>query len=48
MRLLVEAQLPEWADLPVQPVPSGGTDYTLETNPELVREGERWLAEALA
>ena len=22
--------------------------YTLETNPELVREGERWLAEVLA
>ena len=37
VRLLVEAQFPEWADLPVQPVPSGGTDNAL------YRLGERMV-----
>ena len=37
VRRLVEEQFPEWADLPVQPVPSGGTDNAL------YRLGERMV-----
>ncbi len=37
VRRLVAAQFPEWADLPVQPVPSGGTDNAL------YRLGERMV-----
>ncbi len=37
VRRLVEAQFPEWAELPVQPVPSGGTDNAL------YRLGERMV-----
>ncbi len=29
VRRLVAAQFPEWADLPIEPVPSGGTDNAL-------------------
>ena len=37
VRRLVAGQFPEWADLPVQPVPSGGTDNAL------YRLGERMV-----
>ena len=37
VRRLVEGQFPEWAELPIQPVPSGGTDNAL------YRLGERMV-----
>lgn len=46
VRRLLAAQFPQWADLPLERVPSGGTDR--DTNPFLANIARHLIREVLA